>query len=232
MQLGFPLFGDQCINSADITDSVKAIIQDMGGRIDIHSESGSGTDVIVRIPLTSATPLRMEGLNTVNEVREKVNGLHFRLDGFERYPDISEAPTGILSADAEAAMLLKFAVQKSLAEWFGMENIVSSADGNAADVVVIMEAGLGDKSLENVLQSYPAGKEKAVAIVLTSRYHSGPKVDAHDNFRIFYLQQPWVFIFTRFHEANNCQIWTSQGGKNPASSLLSEFGSTSQQSRP
>jgi hypothetical protein len=35
-----------------------------------------------------------------------------------------------------------------------------------------------------------AKAKKSVAIILTSTYHKGPKVDAHDFFHIFYLQQP------------------------------------------
>jgi anti-sigma regulatory factor (Ser/Thr protein kinase) len=169
---------------------VKAVVQDLGGRIDVNSESGTGTEATVRIPLTSATPIQIDSLNIVDEVRDKVKGLRFTLDGFERYPDISEAPTGILSADAEGAMLLKAAVHSSLVEWYGMEQATISPEPKGADVVVIMESGLCDRTLEDLLQSYPAREDKAVAIVLTSSYHSGPKVDAHDHFRIFYLQQP------------------------------------------
>lgn len=168
---------------------VKAIIQDLGGRIDFVSEPGTGTEATVRIPLTAAASVEMEKLKIVNEVREKTKGLKFRLDGFERYPDISETPTGILSADAEAAMLLKSSVHYSLTEWFGMD-APSSPDATGVDVVVLMEAGLADKSPEEMLQLHPHREERTIAIVLTSSYHSGPKVDSHNHFRIFYLQQP------------------------------------------
>lgn len=98
------------------------------------------------------------------------------------------------SAESQAAMLLKASFRDSLVDWFGMTSIVPAAE-SGADVVVIMESGLGEKSVEDILHYHhthepaKAGK-KSVAIILTSTYHKGPKVDAHDFFHIFYLQQP------------------------------------------
>lgn len=191
---------------------VKAIVQDLGGSINFVSEPGSGTEVSLRIPLnasnqvrrsiadpatvsspdvpTSSNVSRPESQGSgfdVQEVRAKTNGLKFGLSAFDRYPEI---PTGILSADEEANLLLKSSVQTTLTEWFDMKLATEPAD---SDVVVIMESGLGDKSLEDTLQQYPATGRKAIAIVLTSSYYLGPKSDSHCNFRIFYLQQPYVF---------------------------------------
>ena len=131
----------------------------------------------------------------VNEVKEKTQGHKFRLECFDRYPDITETPTGILSAEFEAAMMLKSTVQDTLVDWFGMEDAsATTAEAPIADVVVVMEAGMGEKSLDEILQAhydaYPKKEGKSVAIVLTSSYHSGPKIDSHNHFRIFYLQQP------------------------------------------
>lgn len=173
---------------------VKAIIQDLGGRIDFTSEPGTGTEAIVRIPLTERLP-KPESLEVVNEVRGRVQGLGFRLESFDRYPDMDETPDGILSADTEAAMLLKSTIHSALNEWFGMKLITTSpSESSPTDVVVVMESGMGNLSLDEVLQahydSHPKKPGKSVAIVLTSSYHQGPKVDAHQHFRIFYLQQP------------------------------------------
>jgi signal transduction histidine kinase len=175
---------------------VKAIVQDLGGRIEFQSEPGSGTEALVRIPLTERLP-KADSLKLIGDVRQFTKGLKFNLQCFDMFPDIAETPTGILSSTAEAAMLLKSTVQSTLTTWFEMEEIGSSVAGSqTADVCVIMEAGLGDKSLDDMLEAYhqdhpdmEAG-EKLVAIVLTSSYHSGPKVDAHEKFHIYYLQQP------------------------------------------
>lgn len=173
---------------------VKAIIQDLGGRIEFSSEPGTGTEAVVRIPLQERSP-KPASLTVVNEVRASVQGRTFRLEGFDRYPDITETPTGILSSDSQAAMLLRSSVQDTLVDWYGMEALTTSGNESpAADVVVVMEAGLGEQSVDQFLETHyrnqPKHDGKAVAIVLTSSYHSGPKVDAHQHFRIFYLQQP------------------------------------------
>jgi signal transduction histidine kinase len=173
---------------------VKAIVQDVGGKIEITSEPGTGTEAVVRIPLTaSLKPAIIDGPDFVTEVKEKVKGLTFSLECFDRYPDITETPDGILSAESEAAMLLKASFQSTLIEWFGMSAAAPSVE-SGADLVVIMESGLGDKSVEDILHYHhthdAAKSSNSVALVLTSTYHKGPKVDAHDFFHIFYLQQP------------------------------------------
>ncbi|KAE9379000.1 hypothetical protein N431DRAFT_540697 [Stipitochalara longipes BDJ] len=174
---------------------VKAIVQDLGGRIEMTSEPGTGTEAVVRIPLTaSLKPAKFDGPDFVGEVKDKVKGLTFSLECFDWYPDITETPDGILSADTEAAMLLKASFQSSLVDWFGM-TAATPATESGANVVVIMESGLGQKSVEDILHyhhTHEAAKpNKSVAIILTSTYHKGPKVDAHDFFHIFYLQQPY-----------------------------------------
>ncbi|KAH7360818.1 putative sensor protein gacS [Rhexocercosporidium sp. MPI-PUGE-AT-0058] len=133
---------------------VKAIIQDLGGRIEFQSEPGCGTEATVRIPLTERLP-KPDSLKVVNEVKEHVQGLKFRLESFDRYPDITETPTGILSAEFEAAMMLKSTVQDTLVDWFGMEDASSSTpEASVADVVVVMESGMGEKSLDEILQAH------------------------------------------------------------------------------
>ncbi|KAH8791797.1 putative sensor protein gacS [Hyaloscypha finlandica] len=156
---------------------VKAIVQDLGGRIEMTSEPGTGTEAVVRIPLTaSLKPAKLDGPDFVSEVKEKVRGLAFSLQCFDRYPDITETPDGILSAESEAAMLLKASFQSTLVEWFGMTGVTPSAE-SSADVVVVMESGLGDKSVEDVLHHHhthepaKAGGGKSVAIILTNTYH-------------------------------------------------------------
>lgn len=179
---------------------VKAIIQDLGGKIDFQSEPGTGTEVTVRIPLTERLP-KADSMKLVGEVKQLVKGLRFNLQCFDVFPDITETPTGILSSEAEAAMLLKSTVQSTLINWFEMEEIPTCSPGSpTADVCLIMEAGLGDRRLDDMLETYhknhPGTKEgeKSVAVVLTSSYHSGPKEDAHQHFRILYLQQPYVTL--------------------------------------
>ncbi|KUJ12742.1 uncharacterized protein LY89DRAFT_191730 [Mollisia scopiformis] len=176
---------------------VKAIVQDLGGRIDFQSEPGTGTEATVRMPLTERLP-KADSMKLIGDVKHLVKGLKFNLQCFDMFPDIAETPTGILSSEAEAAMLLKSTLQSTFTSWFEMEQVGSCLPGaQTADVCVIMEAGMGDRSLDDMLEQYHTNHpeikegEKLVAVVLTSSYHSGPKVDAHQRFKIFYLQQPY-----------------------------------------
>jgi hypothetical protein len=176
---------------------VKAIVQDLGGKIEFSSEAGTGTEAVVRMPLTASAPSKSEDLDLLVKVRKKTKGLKFRLEAFDRYPDITETPTGILSAEAEAAMLLKSTVQDSLTEWFLMEAITGTVD-SVADVIVIMESGLGDKSLMDTLQPYTSdhSTKTSIAIILSNSYHPSTHVDSCGNFRILHLQQPLAFSLT------------------------------------
>ena len=171
---------------------VRHIVHDLGGQIDFTSEQGTGTEAIVRIPLTAPIlPPQIDGYDLLSEVRKKTKGVKFRLDGFDRYPDISEAPTGILSSDAEGAMYLKSSVESLMCEWFAMESTANSpSGGDDAEVEVIMESGIA--SMENKLQSYiynasPSGK--MTAIILCNAPPSS-KIRSNEFFEVFYLQQP------------------------------------------
>ncbi|TVY23559.1 Autoinducer 2 sensor kinase/phosphatase [Lachnellula hyalina] len=174
---------------------VRHIIQDLGGSIDFVSEQGSGTEATVRIPLTEmSTPTKSDGPNYVAEARVATKGLRYSLESFDKYPDIAEEPTGILSAEVEGAMLLKSSVQTLMSEWFDMELSTTAAAETSPDVVVIMESGMGERSVKDILQSYtcdrPTKSGKSVAIVLCSTYHPGPKMHSCGAFQIFYHQQP------------------------------------------
>jgi hypothetical protein len=88
-------------------------------------------------------------------------------------------------------MLLKSTMQDSLTEWFQMEAITGTAD-SVADVIVVMESGLGDRSLVDTLRPYTSDDytKKSIAIVLSNSYHPSTHVDSCGNFRILHLQQP------------------------------------------
>jgi hypothetical protein len=174
---------------------VRHIIQDLGGQIDFTSEQDSGTEATVRIPLTgTSSPAKLDGPNYVAKVREATKGFKYSLESFDKYPDITETPTGILSAEVEAAMLLKSSVQTLMSGWFDMELSTTAAAETSTDVVVIMESGIGERSVKDILLSYshdkPTKSGKSGAVVLCSTYHPGPKMHSCGSFQIFYVQQP------------------------------------------
>lgn len=164
---------------------VRHIIQDLGGEINFVSEPGVGTEATVKLPMTSSPAEASKLSDLVAEVKDLSKGKRFVLEGFDRYPDISEAPTGILSADVEAAMFLKSSMTGMLAEWFDMEPVVVSGS-NTIDVVVIMESGIS--TLSNKLKSYESVPDPPIIIVLCSTY---PAATSHDGvLKTFYVAQP------------------------------------------
>ena len=173
---------------------VRHIVHDLSGNINFTSEQGVGTEATVQIPLTSVLATKTVEQETLAETRNETNGLKFSLEGFDRYPDISETPTGILSSETEAAMLLKSSVQGLMTDWFEMEVATSSTERSCADVVVIMESGLGEKSVSDVLQSYHCSispvATKSVAIVFSTYSPIGPKIHSQGRFKVYYLLQP------------------------------------------
>ena len=173
---------------------VRHIVHDLGGEINFQSEQGAGTEATVRIPLVSVPASHTVEQGLLAETRNETKGLNFILEGFDRYPDISETPTGILSSESEAAMLLKSTLHGLMTEWFEMDVGTSSTDRLLADVVVIMESGFGGKSVSEILQTYdcasPTASAKSIAIVLSAAYPTTPKVSSLGRFKVFYLRQP------------------------------------------
>jgi signal transduction histidine kinase len=173
---------------------VRHIVHDLGGEINFVSEQGAGTEATVRIPLTSIPASNALEQEVLSETKNETKGLKFSLEGFDRYPDISETPTGILSSETEAAMLLKSSVHSFMTEWFEMEPATTSMDRSTADVVVILESGFGGKSVGEILQTYHCALSpvaaKSIAIVITTTYPTGPKIHSQGRFKVFYLPQP------------------------------------------
>ena len=173
---------------------VRHIVHDLGGEINFVSEQGAGTEATVRIPLTSVPASNTVEQEQLAETRNETKALKFSLEGFDRYPDISETPTGILSSDSEAAMLLKSSVHGLMIDWFEMEATTSGTDRSTADVVVIMESGFGGKSVSEILQTYHCSLSpvaaKSIAIVLSNTYPTGPRIHSQGRFKVFYLPQP------------------------------------------
>jgi hypothetical protein len=130
--------------------------------------------------------------DVVSEIKALSQGKKFSLDGFDKYPDISETPTGILSSDFEAAMFLKTSVHVMLTTWFDMQPSANPvANMSTPDVVVIMESGV--PSVGEKLQSYASGPKPSIAIVLCSTYASASSPSAYGSLRVFYVPQPFVF---------------------------------------
>jgi hypothetical protein len=168
---------------------VRHIIQDLGGEISFASEQGVGTEATVKLPLVPILPAKDGTLDLVREVKRSTEGKSFLLEGFDRYPDLAETPTGLLSADIEASMFLKSSIHDMLTEWFGMQPSRTPVSSQiSANVVVIMESGV--QSLIQKLQSYGTGSGSLIAIVLCSTYPPASADTLVGSTRVFYIPQP------------------------------------------
>jgi len=140
----------------------------------------------VKLPLKPIQPGE-EGLpKLITDVKAIVQGKVFFLEGFDKYPDISETPTGILPSDFEASMFLKSSVHAMFTEWFDMKQSTAVAlDKSAADVVVMM--GSSTQSL----QFYGSQvKGPTIAIVLCNAYPPASTPTTYGQLRVFYVPQP------------------------------------------
>jgi len=166
---------------------VRHIIQDLGGEIYFTSEEGVGTEATVKLPLKPIQS-RDDGVpRLIADVKALTQGKVFSLEGFDKYPDISETPTGMLPPDFEAAMFLKSSVHAMLVSWFAMEpSTVAGPDKSAADVVVLMGSGVQS------LQFYDSQSEgPSIAIVLCNAYPPASTPTTYGSLRVFYVPQPY-----------------------------------------
>lgn len=173
---------------------VKAIVQDLNGKITFVSELGAGTEVAVWIPLKqSSIPKKVEERKFVMDVRKKCFGLTVQMLGFDRCPDLNEEPTGILTVESETAIKLCDAMKSCLGDWFGIHAVSPAQKERFPDLVVTMEAELSKKSIEEALNSLISreAKNKTVVIVLSNRYQASTKTSKTENFEFFYLHQPF-----------------------------------------
>ncbi|POS83834.1 hypothetical protein EPUL_005284, partial [Erysiphe pulchra] len=173
---------------------VKAIIHNLNGKISFVSEPGTGTEVTVRIPLKqSPVPKKIDERKFVMEVRSKCNGFTVQMIGFDRYPDLHEEPTGILSPENESVLELRKTIEIYLRDWFGILDIAVGQSKPITDLVMILESELNSKSISeflNKLNQKHAGK-MPVVIILTNKQPNDRKKIETKNFKCLYLQQPY-----------------------------------------
>jgi hypothetical protein len=162
----------------------------MRGEIYFTSEEGVGTEATVKLPLRAIQSGGDGVPKLISSVKAIARGKVFSLIGFDRFPDISEAPTGILPADVEAAMFLKSSVHTMFISWFGMEPSTSvGPDKPDANVLVIMESDI--KSLAQKLQFDGLQSQgPSIAIILCNAYPPASVPTTYGSLRIFYVPQP------------------------------------------
>lgn len=167
---------------------VRHIIQDLGGEINFTSEQGVGTEATVKLPLLP-TPKKSTTPDNLEEVKVVTQGKTFHLEGFDRYPDLLQPVTGILSRVDQAAMISKSSVHFIATKWFGMR--ATSGPEKSSDVVFLVEAD--SDALQKRLQAHQASGV-SIAVVLSNSYpnHSTWASTACGAFKILHVHQPYV----------------------------------------
>jgi signal transduction histidine kinase len=163
---------------------VRQLINDLDGTIDIESEVGYGTWVKVSIPssISSSDQPDEQSIGSTAKIRDiKVwcVGLKIYLVGFDYYPEIEEAPTGILSAHARRMLAIRSSMSTLLAEWFGMEVATApSLDEAKGDILVGMQSQI------NLIPK----PNRAEPLIVFEDCYSGFR--AENEVGVFHLSQP------------------------------------------
>jgi len=126
---------------------VKQLVTDFNGNIDIQSELGYGTEVKVSVPLVSPTEgIERKGIESealITSTRARCTELVLCLVGFLLYPDLSQTPTGILTAQERRILILKSSIAKFASDWFGMNTITANTfEAAKGDVLICLQSQL------------------------------------------------------------------------------------------
>jgi hypothetical protein len=173
---------------------VRQVLRDVNGTIEIASEQSSGTKAMVSVPLTRAhRDPSADTVDIASEIRAKMKGKLACIvnQGFNIYPNMSDAPTGILSAKAEAMISLKSSLGSMLTDWFDMRICSSSdLDHDGADVFVALTSNNIDEKIQSMDERVPAAGNNPIVIVLCAPSYRGYNITTSQGTRIFYLRLP------------------------------------------
>jgi len=117
---------------------VQQIVSSLQGEIQVQSEVGTGTEIVVRIPLTeseegSGRSAVQEDQGLLRLTRER----SFTFAGFDERLSIHEQPTGILHPRTKAMLVMRDSISATMINWYGMR--LGSAH---ADICVVEESHL------------------------------------------------------------------------------------------
>jgi len=123
---------------------VRQLVGSLGGTIDITSEQGVGTEVVVTLTLNQAPsadrlPLSRED-NIIQATKKKTTGLTMGLLGFDVNPATPERRAGDEKVGSEPALFLRTSLIAMAKHWFDMEvSAPQTWESSAPDVYVANE---------------------------------------------------------------------------------------------
>ncbi|KFY43367.1 hypothetical protein V494_02016 [Pseudogymnoascus sp. VKM F-4513 (FW-928)] len=172
---------------------VRQLLVDLSGNIDIKSEVGEGTKVSVSIPLLPVRALNQrENEDIVGKARRIAAGSKACLlnSAFNLLPAMTDAPTGILSPEAEALMLLKTSISSIITDWLSMEVTTSSElDLSVANVHVTIASESVEEDIRAAETEFLIPGTTTVIVICNALLHKQNYVTDH-GVQVFYLQQP------------------------------------------
>ena len=158
---------------------VQQMVSTLQGEIKVHSEVGTGTEIVVRVPLTAAKPSAED--QTLPEQDQYLQGIAknntFSISGFDERPSIYEQPTGIAHPHSTALLKMKESVHATMIDWYGMQ------PGSVnADVCVVEEL-----HLERNLNTFDHREKNLLVVGINGRGTTTDRIQ-HANF--VYLLPP------------------------------------------
>jgi signal transduction histidine kinase len=111
---------------------VLQIVRSLGGTIEITSEQGVGTEVVVTLTLDQALssgplPLGRESDNIVQSARKKTSGLTIGLVGLDVIPDIPDGRAGDQKVVSGPSLFFRPSIEGTVTHWFDMKVVAPSA---------------------------------------------------------------------------------------------------------
>lgn len=218
---------------------VHQLVASLNGHVNIRSESGIGTQVDVYIPvqhLETAKSKSADVSEPCNPREHTPAPLHACMVAFNGYPDLKEAPTGMLTVEAKR----KLSIQSTLADIFMSRfgwsvSLAKSLDKAKGDLAVVEESTLATVGEENSRQM--DGGPKLFLVLGNEPPGEGLPRNA------VWMPQPYVgpFLFILFMEeyspfdrfgpqkiqAAVQKIYDLRGGRLESECLASEIPATS-----
>ncbi|ETN40795.1 uncharacterized protein HMPREF1541_05075 [Cyphellophora europaea CBS 101466] len=141
---------------------VQKIVSSLGGQIEVHSEVGTGTEILVKVPLDiSDHAQRVENLGMADneELLARTRGRTFQFLGFDDRPSLHEQSTGIPSPRTRALIEMQASLTNTLTTWFGMR-----AAATEAEICIIEE-----RLLRSELDTYDHKNHRLLVVGLDGR---------------------------------------------------------------
>lgn len=172
---------------------VQQIVESLKGKVNISTEVGVGTDVMITIPLLPSKPITTLLSPADNGLPKlQYEGCVLCLLAFNLYPSLETNPSGILCNESKAAIRLKSAFTDHAENWFGFKVIFAQDTRSipSADIYAVHEDHLHTLKLDenDGMKSFP-GLKGSPLLVLGSALITKKQFKRSSSLR--YLSQPY-----------------------------------------